>query len=305
MSDVEQLIEGIVTRTIGGLSWVVDEQGIAYACKLRGRFMQDRRGQGWERLLPGDRVRILPLANNEGVIEEILPRDVTLKRPQVANVTQVLVVVALTQPTPNLDLLDRLLVLCEYTVGKIVLALNKVDLVDAQVAEEIAAPYVAANYSVVFTSGVTGQGIDELRRKLAGHVTVLAGESGAGKSSILNCLVPELKRATQSVSQRTGRGRHTTRAVELFPISEKGWIADSPGFSTLDVHEIPKEALSDYYPEFAVRRTECRFGASCLHWREPDCRIKELVESGGLDKGRYERYLRILQDIIEYEARRY
>lgn len=267
--------------------------------------MQDRRGQGGERVLPGDRVRILPLSQQEGVIEEILPREVTLKRPQVANVTQVLVVVALAQPTPNLDLLDRLLVMCEHTVGKVVLALNKIDLVDIESAQAVAAPYVAANYPVIFTSGVTGQGIDELRKKLAGHITVLAGESGAGKSSILNRLVPELKRATQSVSQRTGRGRHTTRAVELFPIADNGWIADSPGFSTLDVHEIPKEALSDYYPEFAVRRSECRFASNCLHWREPDCRIKELVESGTLDKGRYERYLRILQDIIEFESRRY
>lgn len=267
--------------------------------------MQDRRGQGWGRLLPGDRVRIVPISDDEGVIEEILPREIILKRPQVANVTQVLVVVALNQPAPNLDLLDRLLVMCEYAVGKVVLALNKVDLVDLATAEALAAPYVAADYPVVFTSGVTGQGVDELRQKLAGHVTVLAGESGAGKSSILNRLVPHLERETQSVSQRTGRGRHTTRAVELFPISDNGWIADSPGFSTLDVHEISKEALSDYYPEFAVLRPECRFAANCLHWREPGCRVKTLVESGTLDKGRYERYLRILQDIIKFEARRY
>ena len=208
-------IGGVVTRTIGGLSWVVDEKGTTYTCKLRGRFMQgDSPRARVGRLLPGDRVRIVPISDDEGVIEEILPREIILKRPQVANVTQVLVVVALNQPAPNLDLLDRLLVMCEYAVGKVVLALNKVDLVDLATAEALAAPYVAADYPVVFTSGVTGQGVDELRQKLAGHVTVLAGESGAGKSSILNRLVPHLERETQSVSQRTGRGRHTTRAVD-------------------------------------------------------------------------------------------
>lgn len=284
---------------------MVADEGTPYVCKLRGRMKQDRRGQGWERILPGDRVRFVTLSNDQGIVEEVLPRDVTLKRPQVANVTQVLIVVAMTDPSPNFELLDRLLVSCEHAVGRIILAMNKCDIVDAETAERMAAPYLAANYPVVFTSSVTGEGIDQLRKGLAGHITVLAGESGAGKSSLLNQLVPGINQDTQTVSERTGRGRHTTRAVELFPIADGGWIADSPGFSTLDVNEIPKERLADYYPEFAVWRHECRFAGGCLHWHEPGCRVKALVENNELDHGRYARYINILQDIIEFEARRY
>lgn len=289
------LLEGTVVKAYGGHYYVVVGEEV-YDCSLRGRFRFEQ-----ERVMVGDRVALRPLTPGQGVIEKLYPRQTALVRPPVANVDRALVVFAVKDPDPSTLLLDKILVQAEYAGVEPLVCFNKIDLGTEEV-EEIIRAYRQAGYPVVCTSVTEGTGLEELRALLRGHITVLAGPSGAGKSSILNALIPGLNLKTGEVSRKLGRGRHTTRHVELLFLPGGGLVADTPGFSSLYLPDLKREELGSFFRDFFNYRVGCRF-TGCLHYQEPDCAVKKAVKEGKIAAFRYENYLQMLQDVIEQERR--
>ena len=290
---------GTVLRGIGGFYRVLLDDGRLVECRPRGRLRKDGL-----MLLAGDRVQVRPMADGAGVIEAVEPRRTELRRPAVANVDQVVAVMALAQPEPNLLLLDRLLAVAAAAGLETLVCWTKADLCPPEAAQALSELYQRAGYPVVVASVVTGQGIAELQAALRGRISTLAGPSGAGKSSLLNALNPSFRLHTGEVSRKLGRGRHTTRIVELLQLPGGGLVADTPGFSQLDVRDIPKSKLSRCMPDLARLMEGCRF-PGCLHRAEPGCAVRAGVEAGEVDPGRYRHYLELLHEIEEWEARRY
>lgn len=284
--------EGIIIRAYSGFYYVKSGETI-WECKLRGRFRRAK-----ERILVGDRVQVQETEPGKGVIEKLLPRQRELLRPAVANVQQVIIVMSLACPEPNLGLLDRLLVLAELEALEAVVVFNKVDLVSQESQDELFNLYQNVGYPVVLTSAATGKGIEELKEYLKDQISVLAGPSGVGKSSLLNAVQPGLSLRTGKVSRKQGRGRHTTRHVELLPLEFGGLVADSPGFSVLSLPNIQKEELSGCFRELREYVGRCRFN-TCLHYKEPDCQVKEEVKKGTINQRRYESYIVLLLEVSE------
>jgi len=284
--------EGIVLRNYGGFYYVQNGESGIHECRLRGKIR--------DRVLTGDRVRVTLLEAGKGVVEEILPRRSELRRPPVANVDMVLIVMSFDKPTPDLALLDRLLVLADYQEITPCIVLNKSDIAPTTRAECIMDYYPRVGYRLVNTSAKKREGIEELARVLTGRVAVLAGPSGAGKSSLLNALLPELSLATREVSRKIGRGRHTTRHVELFYLDSGGWIADTPGFSILDLPPMKRQELARHFIEFEEPARWCRFN-DCLHDQERECGVKEAVDRGEIATFRYHHYLSFLVEVKENE----
>ena len=282
---------GIVLRAVGGFYDVRNDAGVMIRCRPRGRMRLENLI-----ILAGDRVAYTAINEEQGVIERVLPRKTVLTRPAVANIDQMIVVSACTRPEPQLLLIDRLMVLAESTGIHPVLCLNKIDLVDADVPEQLVAIYEKAGYQVIKCSAKVGTGIEELRICLAGQISSFAGPSGAGKSSLLNALEPTLSLVTSAVSQKTGRGRQTTRQVELMELSTGGYVADTPGFSQLRLSGIDVLELDIYFPEIDQRSADCRF-TSCLHRGEPDCSIPEAVQQGQIAPSRLDSYLLFLEEL--------
>jgi ribosome biogenesis GTPase len=273
---------------------------ILWECRLRGRFRREN-----QEVLPGDLVAFAPVneLKRKGVVERVLPRKNRLLRPPVANVDQALVVLAMGWPPPDLWLLDRLLLMIFAEGIEPLLCWNKEDLAGDRKPAELMAPYEAAGIPQLVTCALTGQGIDALSGRLAGKATVLAGASGVGKSSLLNRAEPSVRLKTGEISDKLGRGKHTTRHVEWIPLSIGGWLADTPGFSRIFLPEtINAGVLGDYYPEFAPHRADCRF-RSCLHHQEQDCRVRQAVEEKEIDGGRYQRYVTFLREIQERDKK--
>ncbi|HHX74003.1 MAG TPA: ribosome small subunit-dependent GTPase A [Firmicutes bacterium] len=288
------MLQGIVLRAVGGFYDVRTKDGGTYRCRARGRLKKAKMG-----LYAGDRVRFSATAGAEGVLEEIYPRQTLLFRPPVANAEQVLLVCALQDPPLSLQLVDRLLVLAASRRLRPLVCFNKADLPHAGL-DELLVIYERAGYPVFVTSAKTGLGIAELRAELCGRISVLAGPSGAGKSSLINRIQPGLALKVGSVSAKSRRGRHTTRHVELLSLDCGGFVADTPGFSQLELAEITSRELPAFFPEFAAFAAECRFH-SCLHAGEPDCAVGEAVANQEIAASRYEHYLLFLQEIREQE----
>lgn len=284
-------------RSVGDYHTVVIETG-EVLCRARGRLKQ--RGA----VVTGDLVEISLSSKDQGVIEDVAPRSTYLYRPTIANVDTAVVVMALARPEPTLELADRLLALAEREGLAGIMVLTKADLVPADSVKSVMAPYEAAGYRVFATSVQTGMGIDALKEELASRVSILAGPSGVGKSSLLNALIPGAALRTGEVSQKVSRGRHTTRHVSLLRLGPSGWIADSPGFSTLSFGPLDPRALPGLFPDLEALAGECRF-SGCLHQSEPGCAVRRAAEEGRLDAGRYRRYLRILNEVVEAFERRY
>lgn len=289
------MFEGVVTKGYGGFYYVYTPDGL-WRCTLRGKF----RYRG-EQVLVGDRVLVRAVGDRVGTIEQLLPRKVSLVRPPVANVEQVIIVMAATEPDPDLYLLDRLLVSVGVSGLDAVICVNKIDLVDVG-ALSWPRVYRDISYPVVAVSAATGVGLEQLIGLLAGRISVLAGPSGVGKSSLLNALVPGLALKTGEISRRLRRGRHVTRHVELLVLPQHGLVADTPGFSSLHLPPMEREHLAELFPEIERYRGQCRF-AVCLHHREPDCRVKEAVAKGEIASWRYEHYVSFLEEVMAEERR--
>ncbi|HWQ72821.1 MAG TPA: ribosome small subunit-dependent GTPase A [Desulfitobacteriaceae bacterium] len=291
------MIQGIILKGYSGFYYVFAQDRV-WECSLRGRF----RIQAQD-FFPGDRVEILPAAGGKASIEKVEPRRNILIRPPIVNVDQALLVFARTSPDPDYNFLDRLLIQVSEAAVKPVLVVTKLDLLseDIEKSEDLFAYYQKIGYEVYRVSNINGQGIEEVSDCLTGKISVLAGQSGVGKSSLLNALCPDFKLKTGKVSNKIFRGRHTTRHVELM-VCAGGLVADTPGFSSLYLPKIKKEDLAGYFPEFESYQGCCRF-SSCLHNKEPDCAVKEAVRTKEILAQRYEHYLLFLQELIINERR--
>ena len=295
--DRKNMTEGLLIKGYNGFYYVYAE-GALWTCSLRGRFHIKKQD-----FLPGDRVEITKLDKEKGVIENVLDRANRLVRPAVANVETALITFAFTNPEPDFLLLDRILI--QVMAQKIhpVICFNKNDLVDDETADLIMKPYKNAGFTVLSVSAKDENSIDDLKRELAGKISILAGPSGVGKSSLINALGLGYDLETGRLSKKTDRGRHTTRRVELLSIAEDTYIADTPGFSSLNLpDEIKKEDLPKFYPEFQEAASYCPF-KGCLHLKERECEVRNDVEDGTLDKGRYERYCIFLEELKEREKK--
>lgn len=286
--------EGLIIKGYGGFYYVRTGEK-TWCCRGRGRL---RLGQN---LLTGDRVQFTPLDldKGEGVIEEIKERKNALPRPPVANVDQVISVVSLAHPDPDLKLLNRSLVLCELEKLSIVICFNKIDLIDSSQAKDLEDIYRKAGYHTVFTSALEGRGLEQLRQVIAGKISVLSGPSGVGKSTLLNSLDPNLSLETGEISRKLKRGKHTTRYVELIPLCD-GFVADTPGFSSLELPTIKRTELGRCFPEINEFAGQCRF-YDCIHLDEPDCEVKNALEQGLISRARYHDYKQFMEEIISKE----
>ena len=262
------------------------------SCRLRGRIKRNKGA-----VVTGDYVEYQMLEDGTGVIESCLPRRTLLKRPAVANIDQVLITFAARQPDLNQLLLNRFLVLAEWSgIPEIVICINKCDLLEEKA--DFLQDYVQAGYKLLMVSAQEGQGIQKLKNLLTGRVTVFAGPSGVGKSSLLNAVDSNLELATGKISDKIKRGKHTTRAACLLPLPEGGTVVDTPGFSAAELENIDKAQLAHYFPEFRPYIEKCYYN-TCTHSHEPDCAVKEAVAAGAICQARYEAYLNILQTINE------
>ena len=282
-------MEGIIIKGIGGFYYIKTDEGII-ECKARGKFR-------YNSLKPmvGDRVTI-KVENGKGVIEDIHERSSELIRPTVANVTQAFVVFAIKNPDINLDLLNRFLTLCEYNDIHAVVCLNKEDLCTEEEKENLKELINDIGYEVLFINAKEGKGFDALKERLEHNITVLCGPSGAGKSTLLNSFIDREHMETGSVSEKIGRGKHTTRHSELIDV-DNGYLVDTPGFTTLDVTFIDRDSLKYCFPEFNDYNNLCKFNG-CNHYKEPKCAVKEAVEEGKINKLRYNFYIKTLEEII-------
>lgn len=282
-------MEGIIIKGIGGFYYIKTDEGII-ECKARGKFR-------YNSLKPmvGDKVTI-KAENGKGVIEEIHKRSSELIRPTVANVTQAFVVFAIKNPDINLDLLNRFLTLCEYNDIHAVVCLNKEDLCTEKEKEDLKELINDIGYEVLFINAKEGKGFDALKERLEHNITVLCGPSGAGKSTLLNSFIDREHMETGSVSEKIGRGKHTTRHSELIDV-DNGYLVDTPGFTTLDVTFIDRDSLKYCFPEFNDYNNLCKFNG-CNHYKEPKCAVKEAVKEGKINKLRYNFYIKTLEEII-------
>ncbi len=276
-----------------------DGQGLVVQCRAKGVFRNRK-----VKPLVGDNVEfdLTDEKDLEGNVTEILPRKNALIRPAAANVDQALVVFAVSHPEPNLNLLDRFLVMMEAQQVPVIICFNKADLTDEGREETYRRIYETAGYEVMFTSTYDKTGIQEVREKLSGKTTVFAGPSGVGKSSLTNELFPAAAMATGSISRKIQRGRHTTRHTELFSLGNHTYMMDTPGFSSLYMEGMEAADLKSFFPEFSRWEDQCRF-LGCVHIGERDCGVKDAVSRGEIPESRYENYRLMYQELKD--KRRY
>lgn len=292
--------KGQIVKALSGYYYVQESDSKKrWQCRARGVFKN-------KNITPmvGDYVRFETSANNEGTVMEIFERKNQLLRPPIANVDQVLLVFSIDEPEFSTLLLDKFLVHIEAARIKPIICLSKLDLSESPLEEypEIQV-YSEIGYILLMTSSLNLQGLSEIRANLMGKTTVLAGQSGVGKSSLLNALDPTLQLETREISNRLGRGKHTTRHVELIELPFGGRVADTPGFSQLDFSRIEPEELGLYFIEFPAHAHACKF-RGCLHDNEPSCAVKQAVQAGQIAQHRYDHYLLFLAEIKQLQQRK-
>ncbi len=291
-------MEGLIVKALSGFYYVFSGERL-YECRARGRFRKDGLTP-----LAGDRV-VFSAERGRGTVEDILPRKNFFIRPAVANLDALVVLASRAIPATEPFLIDRIAAIAGEQNVPVLLCVNKVDLDDGAA---LAAIYRHAGYAVFPTSAETGEGIEALREAIRGRVVAFTGNSGVGKSSILNRLDPALGLRVGEVSGKLGRGRHTTRHVELFRMDGGAWAADTPGFSSFDTERmelVVKENLQYAFPDFAPYLGGCQFN-DCAHLKEPGCRVTEAVARGDIEPTRYQSYVRLYErarEIPQWERR--
>lgn len=285
-------MEGIIVKALSGFYYVDDGQGIT-PCRGRGRLRHEKISP-----LVGDRVVFTKTGEDQGIIDRVLPRKNEFHRPAVANIDQLVIVASQAVPVTDPFLIDRVIAIAEGKGCESVICVNKCDLAPGDSLADI---YRAAGFPTVTLSAQTGEGVEELRRIIAGKVCAFTGNSGVGKSSLLNALEPEAAIPTGDVSEKLGRGRHTTRHVELFRLGSGTLAADTPGFSSFDVDRMElcrKEELAERFREFAPYRDECQF-QDCAHIKERGCAVLAAVKEGKIPPSRHDSYVRLYRQAEE------
>ncbi len=288
------MLEGRLVQAKGGFYYVATPHGETICCRARGKLKDAGR-----ELIVGDSVSVLRLPHGDPVIEAVYPRKNRLKRPPVANVDQVIALMSVFDPPLDLTLLDRIIVSAEAEELTVIICLNKIDLATPGVMErieEVQAVFEDCSYRVVPCSALSGQGLEIIQSYLEERVTVLAGPSGTGKSTLINQLIPGANLQVAAVSKKSRRGKHTTREVQLIPWKRAGYIVDTPGFQRLDLEGVSARELHLCFPDLAEHAHSCRFD-NCYHEAEPQCAVKEALQAGELASWRYEHYLSFLQEI--------
>ncbi|GAB6990499.1 ribosome small subunit-dependent GTPase A [Paenibacillus pini] len=302
--------DGIIVKALSGYYYVKPREngklvssGDTIQCRGRGIFK--KRGQS---PLVGDHVIYSHTENGEGMVDELLPRQSELIRPPVANVELAVLLFSMKEPDLNLQLLDKFLVHIEHSGLKTLICLTKQDLLNGEsTRNEDSTTYVqqlyeSIGYEVLVTSSRSGMGKELLRDRLANRISVFSGQSGVGKSSLLNALMPNLSLETNAISMRLGRGKHTTRHVELMELDNGGFVADTPGFSQLDFLELGVEELSNCFIEFEEYADHCKF-RGCSHMHEPGCKVLEAKEAGKIALSRYEHYVLFYTEMKDKKRR--
>ena len=291
----ERNIKGKIIKGIAGFYYVaVVESGI-YECKAKGIFRKEKK-----KPLVGDYVEIEVLENEKfvGNIVNIDTRKNALIRPAIANVDQALVVFSIVSPKPNLHLLNKFLVMMESNHISTILCFNKQDIATKEQIQELAKIYEKSGYPILFSSAITNGNLSDITDRLKEKTTVIAGPSGVGKSSLINRLQENVHMETGAISEKIGRGKHTTRHAELIMIDEESYIADTPGFSSLYVNDFDISDLKYYYKEFAPYEGQCKF-QGCSHIHEPKCAVRQAVDEEAIHVLRYKSYVDIYREVEE------
>lgn len=293
-------MRGKIIRGIAGFYYVhVFEENAEgakagiYECRAKGVFRKDNR-----KPLVGDNVEMDVLDGEQylGNIRELLPRHSELIRPAVANIDQALVIFAIVSPKPNFNLLDRFLIMMQQQGIPCIICFNKQDLDQKNAGQRYQEIYEACGFQTVSVSAREQEGIETLKELLRGRTTTVAGPSGVGKSSVVNCLQSGITMETGQISRKIERGKHTTRHTELLAAGADTYILDTPGFSSLGLFDLEKEQLGKYYPEFAEYEKYCRFGG-CAHINEPVCGVKDAVAEGRISRMRYDNYCLLYEEL--------
>jgi ribosome biogenesis GTPase len=303
----EGFLRGLIIRSQSGFFTVETEKDFI-TCRLRGRLKRGPR-QG-DILAVGDWVQVSLLEDGTGMIEKIEERSRMFARmaptPRgdyqqiiIANPDQAILVFSCAEPEPHLRMLDRFLIVAEEAETPSLIVFNKIDLIGIRTAKRYFGHYEKIGYPVIYASAENGRGVQKLHDKLVGKISVLAGPSGVGKSSLLNAIQPGLGLAVREVSQATRKGRHTTVVREMFPIVGGGYVADTPGLKALALWDIEPEEVDGYFPEIRDLVADCQF-SNCMHLHEPGCAVKEAVEDGRVHPERYESFIRLRLGEQEY-----
>ena len=293
-------MQGLIIENISNLYQVKTEEGI-YETTARGKFKK-------EEITPvvGDIVDITITDKKEkkAVIEEIHKRRVYIKRPKLANITQIIFVVSSKDPKPDLLMLDKQLAFAEFVGVNSIIVLNKTDLDKKQEFENIKQIYRKIGYTVILTNAKQRKGIDELKKLLKNNVNAFSGNSGVGKSTLINGIFNKDITQEGEISKKNKRGKNTTTAIKLYEIDDNTYIADTPGFSTFDISEIESKDLYHYFKEFEQFIENCEF-VGCTHIKEENCGIKQAMKEGKIDTARYERFCKIYNELKEMEERKW
>lgn len=291
--------QGIIIENISNIFKIICENEL-YICDARGKLKKED-----IKLVVGDNVNfeIKKLEEKTGVIEEILPRENYIKRPKIANISQMVLVISSKMPKPDLLMLDKQLSFAEYMNIKPVIVINKIDL-SKEIAEEIKEQYKFTNYEIIETNAKENIGIHELRNVLKNKISVFSGNSGVGKSTLLNDLFEDNLTLEGKISSKNKRGKNTTTTVKLYELEENTFIADSPGFSTFDIYEIETTNLAEYFVEFKEHIKNCEF-VGCTHIKEEKCGIKQALKENKISQNRYERYIKIYEELKDREEHKW
>ena len=292
---MEERMTGKIMKGIGGFYYVYVEQQGLYECRARGIFRN-------KKMKPnvGDVVDIDVLSEEEktGNLVKIHKRKNQLIRPMASNVDQALVIFSVHEPEPNFHLLNRFLITMEQQEIPVIICFNKTDLSTEQQQEQLRKDYENSGCIVVFQAAAKGEGVTQVEELLRGKTTIMAGPSGVGKSSTLNCISKDRQMETGEVSEKIKRGKHTTRHSELIYIGEDTYLMDTPGFSSLFLENIEKEDLKYYFPEFTPYENTCKFNG-CCHIHEPGCEVKKALEEGKISKMRYDDYCMFYEELAQ------
>lgn len=290
--------EGRIVKALSGFYYVADGDRV-YSCRARGLFK--KKGAKVTPLV-GDWVVYDVISEEEGYVMEVGERTSELVRPPISNVDQAVLVFSMFKPQFSPLLLDKFLVHTEKAGIDSVIVLSKADHASEEEIAEIVAMYTAIGYRVIPTSKVDQRGVEEVKELLRDRISVFAGQSGVGKSSLINLLFPGISLQTGDVSEKLGRGKHTTRHVELIPLEGGGYVADTPGFSSLEFMDMDELDLAEAFRDFARLSSDCKF-RGCLHISEPSCAVRAALEAGEVSKERYEHYKQFREELKEYQRR--